>query len=81
MRDLRKKQNFTITGHKLAIHKEAANMEEDKKIWKYELDKEFLEKVQEAEERKKVEEKERQQTISRFKIFVNCLSANPMAPD
>ena len=30
LRDLRKKQNFTITGHKLAIHKEAANMEEDK---------------------------------------------------
>ena len=67
LRDLRKKQNFTITGHKLAIHKEAANMEEDKKIWKYELDKEFLEKVQEAEERKTGEEKEYQEAMTTWR--------------
>ena len=34
LRDVRKKQSFTITGHKLAIHKESANMEEDKRNWK-----------------------------------------------
>ena len=67
LRDLRKKQNFTITGHKLAIHKEAANLEEDKKIWKYEIDKEFLERVQEAEERKKVEEKEYEAAMTQWK--------------
>ena len=45
LRDLRKKQNFTITGHKLSIHKESTNLDEDKKSWKYEIDKEFLENV------------------------------------
>ena len=34
LRDVRKKQSFTITGHKLAIHKESANVEEDKRNWK-----------------------------------------------
>ena len=34
LRDVRKKQNFTITGHKLAIHKETPNLEEDQKSWK-----------------------------------------------
>ena len=42
-------------------------MEEDKKIWKYELDKEFLEKVQEAEERKTVEEKEYEEAMTTWR--------------
>ena len=69
LRDLRKKQNFTITGHKLSIHKESTNLEEDRKSWKYEIDKEYLEKVQEYDECKDEIKKKYEEEMENWKVL------------
>ena len=67
LRELRKKQNFTITGHKLSIHKEQTNVEEDEKAWKYEIDQEYLERFNEFEESKEVNLKEYEKELENWK--------------
>lgn len=69
LRDLRKKQNYTITGHKVTIHKEVVDVEEDRRVWKYELEREFLEQVHQFEERKEVEEREYQEALERWRVL------------
>ena len=69
LRELRKKQNFTITGHKLSIHREHTNIEEDDKSWKYEIDQEYLERFHEFEESKEVNLKEYEKELENWKIL------------
>ena len=69
LRELRKKQNFTITGHKLSIHKEQTNIEEDEKAWKYEIDQEYLERFHEFGETKEVNLKEYEKDLENWKTL------------
>ena len=69
LRELRKKQNFTITGHKLSIHKEQTNIEEDEKAWKYEIDQEYLERFHEFGETKEVNQKEYEKDLENWKTL------------
>ena len=68
IRDLRKKQNFTITGHKLSIHKESTNLDEDNKAWQYEIEKEMLEKEQEFEENRAEKREKYEQELELWKV-------------
>ena len=67
LRDLRKKQNFTITGYKLSIHKENTNLDQDKTVWDYELEQEFMEKKHEFEETKELNTKKYEKELDEWK--------------
>ena len=69
LRDLRKKQNFTITGYKLSIHKENTNMEEDKVAWDYEIEQEFVERRQEFQETKEVNMSKYEKELEEWKVL------------
>ena len=69
LRDLRKKQNFTITGYKLLIHKEHTNVNEDKNAWNYEIEQEYMEKVHEFEETKDSNQKKYDEDLEKWKVL------------
>ena len=69
LRDLRKKQSFTITGHKLIIHKEHTNIDEDKAVWTYETNQEYLEKFHEYEGTKAENQKTYDENFEQWKVL------------
>ena len=69
LRDLRKKQNFTITGYKMLIHKEHTSASDDKTAWDFEIEQEYLEKQHEFEEIKESKLKCYEEDLEKWKVL------------
>ena len=68
LRELRRKQNFTITGYKLLIHKEHPNVNEDKIAWNFEINQEFQEKLNEHKDTKDDIIKQYEEDLEKWKV-------------
>ena len=69
LRDLRKKQSFTITGHKLIIHKEQTDVNKDNSEWNFETEQEYMEKFHEFEENKLENQKKYDAKFEQWKVL------------
>ena len=69
LRDLRKKQSFTITGHKLIIHKEQTDINKDNAEWNFETEQEYMEKFHEFEETKLENQRKYDAEFEQWKVL------------